>query len=58
LIGRRSEAVEIAASFRSQNPDYQTSAFTQLWLSRSDSTTYNAQIHPMVECIRTLGLAN
>ena len=58
LIGRRSEAAEVAASFRKQYPDYRTTTFEQLWLSRSGSATYRAQIHPLLEKIRALGVAN
>jgi DNA-binding SARP family transcriptional activator/TolB-like protein len=58
LIGREAEATETAASFRNQYPDYRTTTFEQLWLSRSGSSTYRAQIHPLFERIRTLGVAN
>jgi DNA-binding SARP family transcriptional activator/TolB-like protein len=56
-VGRRSEAAETAARFRSQYPHYRTNAFEQLWLSRSGSTTYRTQIHPLFEKIRSLGVA-
>ena len=58
IIGRRSEAAETAASFRAQYPDYQTNTFEQLWLSRSGSATYRAQIHPLLEKFQALGVAN
>ena len=58
LLGREAEAAETAASFRKQYPDYRTTTFEQLWLSRSGSSTYRAQIHPLFEKIRTLGVAN
>src|SRR5271156_21901 len=58
LLGRGAEAAETAASFRKQYPDYRTTTFEQLWLSRSGSSTYRAQIHPLFEKIRTLGVAN
>jgi DNA-binding SARP family transcriptional activator/TolB-like protein len=58
LVGRRSEAAETAAKFRTQYPDYRTNTFEQLWLSRSGSATYRAQIHPLFEKIRSLGVAN
>jgi tetratricopeptide (TPR) repeat protein len=58
LLGRVAEATENAASFRKQYPDYRTTTFEQLWLSRSGSSTYRAQIHPLFERIRTLGVAN
>jgi DNA-binding SARP family transcriptional activator/TolB-like protein/Tfp pilus assembly protein PilF len=58
LIGHGGEAAETAASFRKQYPDYRTTTFEQLWLSRSGSSTYRVQIHPLFERIRTLGVAN
>jgi DNA-binding SARP family transcriptional activator/TolB-like protein/Tfp pilus assembly protein PilF len=58
LAGRRGEAAEVAASFRKQYPDYRTNTFEQLWLSRSGCATYRAQIHPLFEKIRALGVAN
>jgi TolB-like protein/Tfp pilus assembly protein PilF len=56
--GRRSEATATAARFRSQYPHYRIHAFEQLWLSRSGSATYRAQIHPLFEKIRGFGMAN
>jgi DNA-binding SARP family transcriptional activator/TolB-like protein len=58
LVGRHAEAGETAMSFRKQYPDYRTTTFEQLWLSRSGSSTYRAQIHPLFEKIRALGVAN
>ncbi len=58
LLGRGAEATETVASFRKQYPDYRTTTFEQLWLSRSGSSAYRAQIHPLFEKIRTLGVAN
>jgi DNA-binding SARP family transcriptional activator/TolB-like protein/Tfp pilus assembly protein PilF len=58
LIGRRTSADEKAASFRAQYPDYRKNTFEQLWLSRSSCATYRAQIHPLFERIRALGVAN
>jgi DNA-binding SARP family transcriptional activator/TolB-like protein/Tfp pilus assembly protein PilF len=58
LIGRRSEAAETAVSFRKQYPDYRTNTFEQLWLSRSASATYRAQMHPLIESVRALGVVN
>lgn len=58
LIGREAKATETAASFRKQYPDYRMTTFEQLWLSRSGSSTYRAQIHPLFEKIRVLGVAN
>jgi tetratricopeptide (TPR) repeat protein len=56
--GRRNEAANTAASLRQQYPDCPASAFEQLWLSRSASETYRAQIFPLFEKIRDLGVAN
>jgi TolB-like protein/Tfp pilus assembly protein PilF len=58
LIGRKNDAAASAASFRQQYPDYRMNTFEQLWLSRSGSSTYRAQIHPLFEKIRALGVAN
>jgi hypothetical protein len=58
LTGRGTEAARVAASFREQNPEYPANAFEQLWLSRSASATYRAQIHPVFERIRDLGVAH
>jgi DNA-binding SARP family transcriptional activator/TolB-like protein/Tfp pilus assembly protein PilF len=57
-LGRRSEATEKAAAFRARYPDYRANAFEPLWLSRSNSTSYRAQIQPIYEKICTLGMAN
>ena len=57
-IGRRSEAAEKAAAFRARYPDYRANAFEQLWLSRSGSAPYRAQIQPLYEKICSLGMAN
>jgi TolB-like protein len=56
LSGRRNEAIEAASSFRQQYPDCPTGAFEQLWLSRSASAVYCAQISPLLERIRDLGV--
>ena len=58
LIGERKKAADTAESFREQYPEYPANAFEQLWLSRSASATYRAQIHPVFERIRELGIAN
>ena len=58
LIGQQNKAAETATSFRKQYPDYRMTTFEQLWLSRSGSSTYRAQIHPSFEKIRALGVAN
>jgi hypothetical protein len=57
LVGRRSEAAE-TAKFRTQYPGYRTNTFEQLLLSRSGSATYRAQIHPLFEKFRSLGVDN
>jgi TolB-like protein len=57
LSGRHDEAMEAAALFREQYPDCPAGAFEQLWLSRSASPIYRAQILPVFEAIRTLGVA-
>jgi len=56
--GRNKEATEAAAKFRGLYPQHRTRAFEQLWLSRSGSAAYRAQIHPAFEKIRGLGLIN
>jgi len=58
IMGRRSEASDTAAAFRAQYPDYRTSTFEQLWLSRSACSTYRTQIQPLFEKICGLGVAN
>ncbi len=55
--GRPAEAAAAAASFRQQYPDCPAAAFERLWLSRSGSATYLAQILPVFERIRELGAA-
>ena len=57
LNGRASEAARIAASFREHYPEYRLNSFEQLWLSRSTSPAYRAQIGPVFESIRGLGAA-
>jgi tetratricopeptide (TPR) repeat protein len=54
LTGRRSEAASMAESFRRQYPEYPAHAFERLWLSRSASPVYRAQIYPLFERIRAL----
>ncbi len=57
LTDRGSEAAQLAESFREQYPEYPANAFEQLWLSRSASATYRAQVQPLFEVIRGLGNA-
>jgi hypothetical protein len=47
----------VAAAFREQYPEYPANAFEQLWLSRSAVTAYRAQVQPLFERIRSLGIA-
>jgi DNA-binding SARP family transcriptional activator/TolB-like protein len=57
LLGRRNEAARTAALFRQQYPEYPANAFEKLWLSRSPSRVYRAQIYPIFDQIRGLGIA-
>ena len=57
LSGRRNEAAKAAAVFQGEYPDCPAGAFAQLWLSRSASPIYRAQIFPLFERIRDLGVA-
>ena len=54
LTGQQSEAVSMAESFRRQYPEYPAHAFARLWLSRSDSPVYRAQVYPLFERISAL----
>ncbi|MBV8936882.1 MAG: hypothetical protein JO095_13900 [Alphaproteobacteria bacterium] len=56
LSGRYREAAEAAQLFHQQYPDCPAGALEQLWLSRSSSATYRAQILPVFDTIRDLGL--
>ncbi len=56
LIGRRGEAARAVAAFREHYPDSRANAFEQLWLSRSACPAYRAQIDPVFEKIRSLGV--
>ena len=55
LIGHQHEAARAAASFRERYPSYRSSAFEQLWLSRSAHPTYRGQMAPLFERIQVLG---
>jgi TolB-like protein len=57
LSGRHGEAAKVAASFRAQYPNCPAGAVEQLWLARSASVTYRAQIQPVFERIRQLEVA-
>jgi adenylate cyclase len=54
LTARHSEAASMAESFRRQYPEYPAHAFEQLWLSRSESPVYRAQVYPLFERISVL----
>ena len=56
LLGRPGDAARMADTFRGQYPEYPANAFEQLWLSRSPAPTYRAQIQPLFEQIRSLGI--
>jgi DNA-binding SARP family transcriptional activator/TolB-like protein len=56
LLGRPADAARLTQSFRRQYPDYPANAFEQLWLSRSPSPIYRAQVQPLFEQIRSLGI--
>jgi len=55
-LGRPQEAARLVEGFRAQYPEYPANAFEQLWLSRSPSPTYRAQVQPLFEQIRSLGI--
>lgn len=54
MAGNSGGATRLAASFHAQYPEYRSSAFEQLWLSRSTSDVYRAQIGPVFERNRSL----
>jgi TolB-like protein len=54
LTGRHREAARIAASFCRQYPESPAHAFERLWLSRSPSPAYRAQVYPLFEKIRAI----
>ena len=54
LTGRHSEAVLMAESFRRQYAEYPARAFQRLWLPRSASSVYRAQVYPLFERISHL----
>jgi DNA-binding SARP family transcriptional activator/TolB-like protein len=56
LIGRKNEAARAATAFREQYPASRANDFEQLWLSRSSCPVYRAQIDPVFEKIRSLGI--
>jgi tetratricopeptide (TPR) repeat protein len=58
LTGRHNEAALMAESFRRQYPESPANSFEQLWLSRSASPVYRAQVYPLFENIRALSAAS
>lgn len=54
--GKRKEAESTMASFKASFAGYKQDAFTAQWLSRSRSPVYRAQIAPLAEELRQLGL--
>ncbi len=56
LTGRKAEAARAAIAFREQYPESRANDFEQLWLSRSTCSAYRAQIDPVFEKIRSLGV--
>jgi hypothetical protein len=58
LTGRHRGAALIAESFRQQYLESPANAFERLWLSRSASPVYRAQVYPLFECIPGLGAAS
>jgi len=55
LTGQHREAAGMAESFRLQYSESPAGAFEQLWLSRSTSPVYRAQVYPLFEKIKALG---
>jgi adenylate cyclase len=56
LLGRKSEAARAAAGFNEQYPDTRANDLEQLWLARSVNPIYRAQIDPIFDRIRSLGI--
>ena len=56
LVGRKAEAARAATAFSDQYPGSRANDFEQLWLSRSTCPAYRAQIDPVFDKIRSLGL--
>jgi DNA-binding SARP family transcriptional activator/TolB-like protein len=54
--GRGAEAARMMNSFKRNCPGYDPETFTTQWLSRSSSSSYRAQIAPVLEDARELGL--
>jgi TolB-like protein len=58
LMGRHRGAALMAESFRQQYPESPATAFERLWLSRSASPVYRAQVFPLFEKIQALSVAS
>jgi len=58
LMGRHQGARLIAESFRQQYHESPANAFERLWLSRSASPVYRAQVFPLFEKIQALSVAS
>ena len=56
--GRRGAADLMQESLRQHYPGYSLKAFERLWLSRSASPVYRAQVYPLFENIWALGAAS
>jgi TolB-like protein len=54
LSGQQAEAARMAESFCRQYPESPAHAFERLWLSRSPSPVYRAQVYPLFEKIRAI----
>jgi TolB-like protein len=55
--GRRSAADLMQESLRQHYPEYSVKAFERVWLSRSASPIYRAQVYPLFQNIWALGAA-
>jgi DNA-binding SARP family transcriptional activator/TolB-like protein len=53
---RTAEAARMMNSFKRNCPGYDRETFTAQWLSRSSSSSYRAQVAPVLEGARELGL--
>ena len=56
LLGRKSEAERAATAFREQYPESRANDLEQLWLARSNSPIYRAQVDPIFEKLRAFGI--
>jgi DNA-binding SARP family transcriptional activator/TolB-like protein len=58
MLGRKAEAARAATAFHEQYPQARTNDFEQLWLARSTNPIYRAQIDPIFDKIRSLGIGS